>query len=604
MTAIDHKYAALGAPAGFHRHITAFAINIAWRYLLALLVLVVLGIVPAGLAWAQDGDGRTCPPGTHCRHPNPGKPCIGPCDPDAPPSRIIVVDWQNSGFQNGTALYPFRTLPQALAAAAPGYTIAIRTGFYSFQEARLVFDKAATIRAENGLVTIGSSAIWVDAQTGKPAPHPAPYDLVTRGFDDNGIPLNPMLGSQTWSPPQLPDPSLCGGNDRWKPPCTNQIIWIDNNWVNCPRPLGAPLGGHANWMLITNEGSVYWKDHSYYLQDDDYSLTFCSDELFCSDWLHGLNLHSEFNSDQTINYFHTWYWDALHQAVDLDGGKGGIRHGPWTWTRPLVDGKDAIMMGLFGLDCGHPNCANELHPVYAMALHVNNNLDDDVWAIFVRNWGDEGYCSSGQEEISPGQPFTFTFRFRRPGASAVSLIAAAAWDSAGQLGTVFHSDHGAPGAGWSEPTLISGEGATMTFTLPPPKERERINGMLHLKWSVSGPSASRSARPVERPSDFKPEVSSESDEPERAIRELITQMTPTQKQTFFALLGGEGPPQPAPHRPVPLPVQAAPPPGTRQGPPPQVQQVPDTQRGQKDRQLFEAFRAVYGDRLPLPPSPH
>jgi hypothetical protein len=240
-------------------------------------------------------------------------------------------------FRTGRLRTPSGHCPRALAAAAPGYTIAIRTGFYSFPGRTVGVDKAATIRADNGLVKIGSSATWVDAQTGKPAPHPAPYDLVTRGFDDNGIPLNPMLGSQTWSPPEFPDPSLCGGNDRWKPPCTNQITRIDNNKGKCPT--GA-LGGHANWMLTTYEGRVFWFDHSYYLLDDDYSLTFYRDEL------DGMTLHSEFNSDQTINYFHTWYWDALHQAVDSDGGKGGIRHGPWPRTRPLVDGNGTFWPGL------------------------------------------------------------------------------------------------------------------------------------------------------------------------------------------------------------------------------------------------------------------
>jgi hypothetical protein len=120
MTATDHKYAALGAPAGLHRHITAFAINIAWRGLLASLASVVLGIMPAGLAWARDGDGRTCPTGTHCRHPSQGKPCIGPWDPDAPPPpTIIVVGWQNSGFQDGTTAHPFRTLPQGPGCRGP-----------------------------------------------------------------------------------------------------------------------------------------------------------------------------------------------------------------------------------------------------------------------------------------------------------------------------------------------------------------------------------------------------------------------------------------------------------------------------------------------------
>ena len=128
MAKLDENSACVGR-AGFHHDFFR------WRYLLASLASVVLGIGQARLAWAQDG--IECQPGTHCA-PHPiGKPCIR-CIPDAPPTTIIFVDWRNSGSQDGTAAHPFRTLPQALTAAPPGYTIAIRTGFYSFQEARLI----------------------------------------------------------------------------------------------------------------------------------------------------------------------------------------------------------------------------------------------------------------------------------------------------------------------------------------------------------------------------------------------------------------------------------------------------------------------------------
>jgi hypothetical protein len=93
-----------------------------WRYLLAALALVLLGSVPAAAA-------------------------------------TIFVDWQYSGVvQDGTDAHPYRTLPQALAAAATGDTIAIRTGgCYSLEGGML--NKAAIIRADDGLVTIGSSGI-------------------------------------------------------------------------------------------------------------------------------------------------------------------------------------------------------------------------------------------------------------------------------------------------------------------------------------------------------------------------------------------------------------------------------------------------------------
>jgi hypothetical protein len=153
-----------------------------WRYLLASLALLLLSSVPGGLAWAQDGDGRTCPPGTHCRHPPPvGKPCIGPCDPDAPPPpRFIVVDWRNSGFQDGTAAHPFRTLPDALAAATPGETIVIRTGTYNLDGGLL--NKAATFRAENGPVTIINHLVAVTTYH---------YDNNRTGWNSNESILTP-----------------------------------------------------------------------------------------------------------------------------------------------------------------------------------------------------------------------------------------------------------------------------------------------------------------------------------------------------------------------------------------------------------------------------
>ena len=67
-------------------------------YLLASLVSVLLGCVPAAAG-------------------------------------TVFVDWLNSGVQDGSAGHPYRRLPQALAAAAPGDTIAIRTGrCYSLEE--------------------------------------------------------------------------------------------------------------------------------------------------------------------------------------------------------------------------------------------------------------------------------------------------------------------------------------------------------------------------------------------------------------------------------------------------------------------------------------
>ena len=51
-----------------------------------------------------------------------------------------------------------------------------------------------------------------------------------------------------------------------------------------------------------------------------------------------------------------------------------------------------FIYGLFGLDCEH-GCRTEFHPAYAVAIQTDESKDTNTWAIFARNWGDEGFCS-------------------------------------------------------------------------------------------------------------------------------------------------------------------------------------------------------------------
>ncbi len=442
---------------------------------------------------------------------------------------------------------------------------------------------------------------WLDAQTARPSPKPAPYDLVTKQFDpDNGIPLNPMLGSQTYPIPQLAKPSLCGGGDPWKQPCTTQATYIDNNRGKCP---SGSLGGHANWGLALYEGRIRWHGHSFYLQDDDYNINLFRDDLAGVaqiDFDQGTMLHSEFNSDQTINRSHTWFWDQLHQAVDDDspyhGECNGCPRRPYPKTHALVDDKEAIIMGLYGLDCAH-ECGAELHPVFALAIHVKEDLNDDTWAIFVRNWGDEGYCSSGQERIAPDQPFTFSFRFKKAGATQVSMIPAPPNDPAGEHGTVFFadSDNGGVGFAVSGPALVPNEAAVVTFRLPPSSQGGFLNGMLHMKWSVAARvlsavpfrgkpmtslSAMRSAPPVGKKIDAEG-----ADTP---MGRSFAKMTPTRRNAIEKAL-----PIP-PRRPsgFKLELKPAEPRAPVRPGPPVVKLVPDLARDKKEQEISTTARRI------------
>ena len=156
--------------------------------ILWMLAWMMLGILPADLTRAQPDFscpvGITCPLGTFCAPHPVCKPCLR-CIANPPPPTSVVVDWQNSGFADGTAARPFQTIEAALDVVAAGGEIGIRTGSYAIDG---VLSKSVSLGTENGPVTIKRAPVWVDTQTRQPAIDPAPFNLVARYFDLNGIP--------------------------------------------------------------------------------------------------------------------------------------------------------------------------------------------------------------------------------------------------------------------------------------------------------------------------------------------------------------------------------------------------------------------------------
>jgi hypothetical protein len=141
-------------------------------------------------------------------------------------------------------------------------------------------------------------------------------------------------------------------------------------------------GGHINWFAATYQGIVKWSDHEW--PDDDYNfwlLPFSRAGGTASE--PGIRL--EFKASETIDHFKDGWWDAFHYDVDNNP----------TAAVELALNKPAVVTGLAGLDCEH-DCGMELHPVYALAINVKQDAREDEWAIFVRNWGNEGWCGEHQ----------------------------------------------------------------------------------------------------------------------------------------------------------------------------------------------------------------
>src|SRR6266481_3729242 len=261
----------------------------------------------------------------------------------------------------------------------------------------------------------------------------APMDLVQIGNEQdlNGLPLNPKWRFETTNPAAHPDPNvLCDGFPypapgnppvgMGHPPCISPIesVNIDigegSNGVLCANfhTVSGKLHGHLNYRPVTYYGHVYFVKHDVpfvfnglsvpTVGDDDYNMyldpathggiSAVNDDLLGV----GKVIEIEYDSDETIDHFNSFWWNQFHSAVDQNGGLpgGAASH--------MVDGGEAIVIGLMNVDAEH-GPKSEIHPVYALAMHVENLPGDDAkderWAIFVRNAGDEGFCSHLQHQL-------------------------------------------------------------------------------------------------------------------------------------------------------------------------------------------------------------
>jgi hypothetical protein len=263
----------------------------------------------------------------------------------------------------------------------------------------------------------------------------SPMDLIpTSGFDYNLFPYNP---DWAWfdNTGTLPDAiSLCNefkGHPftPGSPPCTGQNTTVDSpdfgsfTSVICNQgrsPYGA-FHGHVNYEPATYEGTLTWFEKSSVGADDEYSLDLTTPNLagVTSGNNYQKTIHIEFDSDETVDHFddNAW-WKWFHDSVD--NGQGYF-----------VTGALAEVTGLVGLDTVHGASA-ELHPVYAIAIETNpytTNVEPkdprapnfvDRWAVFARNWGNEGYCSTDDHSL-PNRSMWVRIPWH-PGATGVRVL--------------------------------------------------------------------------------------------------------------------------------------------------------------------------------------
>lgn len=393
---------------------------------------------------------------------------------------------------------------------------------------------------------IGAAWVTITIQHRKDAvvlPPAAGMDLWWDKIDDNTLGVNPRWGVQVTSPGTLPDAGpLCnffhnGGDilDTGTPPCTTQHPIVDEppllswgNWEVChfPPPIGSDLPidsvhGHVNWGIGLYEGIIYFEDwnapgistHN----DNDYDLDLIrSDEAGVTagnDFRyqqHGNpGLHVEFDAKEIMDDFKQSWWVKFRDAV----GQG--HDGDWTAAQALVDTREAKVIGLMGIDNQHDQKA-EVHPVHALAIHTESKSCEEHWAIFVRNWGNQGFCSQNQHYLPLND---VVLRFANPDEKTTLTLDTNATDLWGTSSTSWTSSQ------------IS-EGVLATFHLPDPTERGTIHGELVFKRTPCAPSLSTESSPYrlsEIPAAPAPEIRSE--EPE-TLDLLARYLSPVRRQMF------------------------------------------------------------------------
>jgi hypothetical protein len=378
-----------------------------------------------------------------------------------------------------------------------------------------------------------------------------PYDLVPNQpagqpsvSDDNGILLNPRWG---WQVPSATTPPIC---------CSHSQPTTINSGCDVTNTLAFFTGGliessqspwHENWMDATYTGRLHWDDHSF---DDDYNISIIPPVVPGTSFPAGMTpdnvklgniqsfIQSEFDSDETIDDFDSAsipWWIDFHQAVDAGGSLASNR----------IDGHDAVITGRMGTDDFHGN-KSELHPVHFFAVRqaAVPNPNDDAWSFFYRNWGNEGFCGEGQENLDIQ---TARIRLPRPPGIAANADFTIGPKSVAR-GTVTTT----------VPILLapaSNGDTIMTVQLDPPSAQKWSVGEVHLIWGPPGPLPSPAPPPVATfDGDQEPEAiipalltSAQNAFAKALYRGMVARTAPLQPQTLqFAKTSTPPPPSTTP----------------------------------------------------------
>jgi hypothetical protein len=150
-------------------------------------------------------------------------------------------------------------------------------------------------------------------------------------------------------------------------------------------------------------------------------------------------------------------------------------------------------------------------------VHVKNDPNDDVWAVLVRNFGNEGFCSRYQHLVAfTGNRFTFNFP-ARAGANSVATT----------TGTGFYAN--LSGMSWSWGST-PGQKVSLSVQLLSPYSYPRVHGELHLRWTGASLQAGDQAPDTAAPEAWFEEKEESGGAAERWVEGVLASLSPEQRR--------------------------------------------------------------------------
>jgi len=353
------------------------------------------------------------------------------------------------------------------------------------------------------IIAVSSSTVLKTCQNGYTPPLPLSVVQLADTNDFNGKKQNPIWGYQFTHGMKGPDVSsiaFTGNVNNFVPGKTSftaDSIYIDpgKSHTVCPPPPSFIFGSecacngvngyaHVDWYPITYTGEIDWDGYSGCddgFCDNDLNFTMYRTDSALATKVDGQNtiIKCEFDSKETTYMF--MYSDDVWDSLN-----GYAYGGDDASCQKILGGRYAIVTGLFGVDCVH-GCYSELHPVYAICVHLGGDSTSDRWAFIVRNWGNEGYCGTSQHFWRTNSVKVF---IPKPGAINATITGTAKFymdiDPSKGVGTSNQVAYST--------TVVENQGAVLSFPLVAALDTMNLwEGEVTFHWKLSG---SQYAKPL------------------------------------------------------------------------------------------------------------